>query len=134
MVVLGFKCFCIFSIEKFKISKKVFSKGYFIIRLCMFMANFEVIGQKMTELWSFQVLSVFCIFCIEKIKISEKIFSKGYFRIRYSTFMTNFKVISKKLTELWLLSNLKLVKQHQQQQQQLQQAPRFITVKCYDLK
>ena len=53
MVVLGFKCFWIFCIEKFEISKKVFSKGYFIIKLCTFMSNFEVIGKKMTELWPF---------------------------------------------------------------------------------
>ena len=45
--------FCIFRIEKFKIKKKIFSKGYFIIRLCTFMASFEVIVQKMIELWSF---------------------------------------------------------------------------------
>ena len=100
MVVLGFKCFCIFCIEKLEISKKVFSKGYFIIRLCMFIANFEVIGQKMIELWSFKVLSVFCIFCIKKIEISKKVFSNGYFIIKLCTFMANLKGVALKTTNL----------------------------------
>ena len=65
------------------------------------MANFEVIGQKMTELWSFYVLSVFCIFCIEKFEILKKVFSNGYFIIRLCTFIANFEVIGQKMTELW---------------------------------
>ena len=67
----------------------------------MFMLNFELIDPKMTELWSFYVLSVFCIFCIEKIEISKKVFSKGYFIIKLCTFMSNFEVIGQKMTELW---------------------------------
>ena len=67
----------------------------------MFIANFEVIGQKMIELWSFKVLSVFCIFCIKKIEISKKVFSNGYFIIGLCTFMANFEVIGQKMTELW---------------------------------
>ena len=50
--------FCIFGIKKVEISKKIFSKGYFIIRLCTFMANFRVASQKMTKLRSF----FFCVF------------------------------------------------------------------------
>ena len=65
------------------------------------MPNFEVIVQKITELWSFQVLSVFCIFRIETFKILKKVFSKGYFIIRLCTFMANFEVIVQKMTELW---------------------------------
>ena len=99
MFVLGFKCFYIFCIQKFETSKKVFSNGYFIIRLCTFITNFE--WSKMTKLWSFLVLSVFCIFCIEKIEISKKVFSKGYFIIKLCTFMANFEVIGQKMTELW---------------------------------
>ena len=38
------------------------------------MTNFEVINEKMTDLWLFQVLSVFCIFCIEKFENSKKYF------------------------------------------------------------
>ena len=102
MIVLGLKCFfCIFGIENFENSKKLFCKGYFIIRLYMFMTKFEVISQKMTELWLFLVLSVFCIFCIEKFEISKKIFSKCYFSILKCTFMTNFETIGKKMTKLW---------------------------------
>ena len=61
------------------------------------MANFKVIGQKMTELWSFLVFSVFCI---EKFEISKKLFSKGYFIIKLCTFMTNFEVIGQQMSEL----------------------------------
>ena len=50
MVVLGFKCFWIFCIEKFEISKQIFSKGYFRIRFCMSMTNFAVFASKMTEI------------------------------------------------------------------------------------
>ena len=67
----------------------------------MFMANFEVISLKTTELWLFQVLSVFWIFCIANSEISKKVFSKGYFIIRLCTFMANFEVIGQELTELW---------------------------------
>ena len=65
------------------------------------MTKFEVISQKMTELWLFLVLSVFCIFCIEKFEISKKIFCKSCFIIRLCTFMTNFEVIGKRMPELW---------------------------------
>ena len=102
MVVLGFKCFfAFFVLKNSKFQKNIFSKGYFIMRFCTFMANFEVIVQKTTELWSFYVLSVFCIFCIEKFEISKKLFSKGYFIIKLCTFMTNFEVIGQKMSELW---------------------------------
>ena len=43
--------FCIFCIEKIKISEKIFSKGYFRIRYSTFMTNFKVISKKLTELW-----------------------------------------------------------------------------------
>ena len=66
------------------------------------MRNFKVVGQIMTELWLFHILSVFCIFGIEKFEISRKMFSKGYFIIRLYTFMTNFKVVGQKTTKLWL--------------------------------
>ena len=60
------------------------------------MTNFKVIGRKMTELWSFYVLSVFCIFGIEKFEIKKKLFCKGYnFIIRLCRFMTNFKAIGR---------------------------------------
>ena len=42
----GLCVFCIFGIDKFEISKNIFSKGYFKIRLCTFMTNFKVTGQK----------------------------------------------------------------------------------------
>ena len=60
------------------------------------MTNFKVIGRKMTELWSFYVLSVFCIFGIEKFEISKRIFSISYFIIGLRSFMTNFKVVGEK--------------------------------------
>ena len=65
------------------------------------MANFEVIVQKMTELWSYYVLSVFLLFLYQKIQNLKKVFSKGYFIIRFFTLMANFEVISQKMTELW---------------------------------
>ena len=58
--------FCIFGIEKVEISKKIFSKGYFIIRFCTFMINLKVAGLKTTELLSFYVLCVFSIFGSKK--------------------------------------------------------------------
>ena len=42
--------FCIFAIEKFEISKRIFSKVYFRIMLCMFVANYMVVALKTTEL------------------------------------------------------------------------------------
>ena len=36
--------FCIFSIEKIKKIKNLFSKGYFRIMVCTFMTNFKVVA------------------------------------------------------------------------------------------
>ena len=58
------------------------------------------LSRKMTELWSFYVLSVFCIFGIEKFEISKRIFSKVYFRIMLFMFVVNYKVVALKTTEL----------------------------------
>ena len=65
------------------------------------MTNFEVISRKMTELWSFYVLSVFCIFGIEKFEISKRMFFISYVIISLRSFMTNFKVVGDKTAELW---------------------------------
>ena len=92
--------FCIVGIEKFEISKRIFSISYFIISLCSFMTNFKVVGEKTAELWSFYVLSVFCIFGIEKFEISKRIFSKVYFRIMLCMFVANYMVVALKTTEL----------------------------------
>ena len=64
MVVLCFECFfCIFAIEKFEISKRIFSKVYFRIMLCMFVANYMVVALKTTELWILD-LPVFILYIV----------------------------------------------------------------------
>ena len=45
--------FCIFVIEEFEISKKIFSISYFIISLCSSMTNFKVVGEKRPSYGSF---------------------------------------------------------------------------------
>ena len=102
MIVLHFVCFLHFWYWKIQNLKKIFSRGYFIIKFCTFMANIKVVGLKTTKLWLFYVFCVFCIFGIEKNKILKNVFSKGYFKIVLCTFMTNFKVISLKTVKLWL--------------------------------
>ena len=65
---------CIFAIDKVEISKQIFYKGYFRIRLGMFTANFKVLCQKTIDLWSFYVLCVFCIFVLKRFKFQKNIF------------------------------------------------------------
>ena len=53
----------------------------------MFMTNFKVIGQKMSDLCSFKVLSVFPFFVLKNLKFQKKyslkatLESNGHFRI-----------------------------------------------------
>ena len=55
-VLLGVFAFLVGKNLKYK---NLFCIAYFIVRLCTFMTNFEVIGQKMTELWSFLSIKYF---------------------------------------------------------------------------
>ena len=84
--------FCIFSTEKIKNLKIVFSTGYLKIILCMFTKKFKAVAWKFVSYSCFKFFCFFAFLALKKLKFSKLHFLKVTLKLCYVCSQRNLRL------------------------------------------